>query len=98
MIFSNQSILIEVFLNQNNRKHFFYFHCESTLKLSKNQMACSAPQIDSQNANASAASGSSSTSSSTVVRPSRFAMEGVGARVVRGPDWKWGKQANSLND
>lgn len=25
-------------------------------------------------------------------RQSRFAMEGVGARVIRGPDWKWGKQ------
>lgn len=22
----------------------------------------------------------------------RFLMEGVGARVIRGPDWKWGKQ------
>ncbi|XP_052902764.1 E3 ubiquitin-protein ligase mind-bomb isoform X2 [Anopheles moucheti] len=25
-------------------------------------------------------------------RPSRFTMEGVGSRVIRGPDWKWGKQ------
>ena len=25
-------------------------------------------------------------------RTARFMMEGVGARVVRGPDWKWGKQ------
>ena len=25
-------------------------------------------------------------------RSTRFMMEGVGARVVRGPDWKWGKQ------
>uniref|UniRef100_A0A1A9WDI2 MIB/HERC2 domain-containing protein n=1 Tax=Glossina brevipalpis TaxID=37001 RepID=A0A1A9WDI2_9MUSC len=25
-------------------------------------------------------------------RQARFATEGVGARVVRGPDWKWGKQ------
>lgn len=24
-------------------------------------------------------------------------MEGVGARVVRGPDWKWGKQVRTLN-
>lgn len=31
--------------------------------------------------------GSSSTS-----RATRFMMEGVGARVIRGPDWKWGKQ------
>lgn len=25
-------------------------------------------------------------------RCNRFMMEGVGARVIRGPDWKWGKQ------
>ncbi|XP_049691669.2 E3 ubiquitin-protein ligase MIB1 isoform X1 [Helicoverpa armigera] len=25
-------------------------------------------------------------------RATRFMMEGVGARVIRGPDWKWGKQ------
>lgn len=25
-------------------------------------------------------------------RTSRVVMEGVGARVIRGPDWKWGKQ------
>ncbi|XP_065331956.1 E3 ubiquitin-protein ligase MIB1 [Cloeon dipterum] len=25
-------------------------------------------------------------------RSTRFMMEGVGARVIRGPDWKWGKQ------
>ena len=25
-------------------------------------------------------------------RNSRLLMEGVGVRVVRGPDWKWGKQ------
>ena len=25
-------------------------------------------------------------------RSSRFMMEGVGARVIRGADWKWGKQ------
>lgn len=23
-------------------------------------------------------------------------MEGVGARVIRGPDWKWGKQVRTL--
>ena len=28
----------------------------------------------------------------TGVRTTRFMMEGVGARVIRGPDWKWGKQ------
>ncbi len=25
-------------------------------------------------------------------RTTRFMMEGVGSRVIRGPDWKWGKQ------
>lgn len=25
-------------------------------------------------------------------RCNRIMMEGVGARVIRGPDWKWGKQ------
>ena len=25
-------------------------------------------------------------------RGSRLMLEGVGVRVVRGPDWKWGKQ------
>lgn len=28
----------------------------------------------------------------TSSRATRFMMEGVGARVIRGPDWKWGKQ------
>nr|CAD7576837.1 unnamed protein product [Timema californicum] len=28
----------------------------------------------------------------TGTRTTRFMMEGVGARVIRGPDWKWGKQ------
>lgn len=71
-------------------------------------MACSAPQIDTQNANTSTTTGTSSSSggggggsngggggggSATIVsRPPRFTMEGVGARVIRGPDWKWGKQ------
>lgn len=27
-----------------------------------------------------------------VPRTTRVMMEGVGARVIRGPDWKWGKQ------
>jgi hypothetical protein len=31
-------------------------------------------------------------SGSTGIRTTRFMMEGVGARVIRGPDWKWGKQ------
>ncbi|XP_075992412.1 E3 ubiquitin-protein ligase mind bomb 1 isoform X2 [Anticarsia gemmatalis] len=30
--------------------------------------------------------------SSSSSRATRFMMEGVGARVIRGPDWKWGKQ------
>lgn len=32
--------------------------------------------------------------SSTSSRATRFMMEGVGARVIRGPDWKWGKQVD----
>lgn len=32
---------------------------------------------------------------SGVVRNPRM-MEGVGARVIRGPDWKWGKQVRLL--
>lgn len=27
-----------------------------------------------------------------VSRAPRLMMEGVGSRVIRGPDWKWGKQ------
>lgn len=30
-------------------------------------------------------------------RQTRYAMEGVGARVIRGPDWKWGKQVSVYN-
>lgn len=30
-------------------------------------------------------------------RTTRFMMEGVGARVIRGPEWKWGKQVNYCN-
>lgn len=48
-------------------------------------MACAVPQIEGQQ-------NTSGSSSSSTVRPARFTMEGVGARVVRGPDWKWGKQ------
>lgn len=29
-------------------------------------------------------------------RTTRVMMEGVGARVVRGPDWKWGKQVRII--
>lgn len=46
-------------------------------------MACAAPSIESQNA-----------ASAPVTRPPRLTMEGVGARVIRGPDWKWGKQVS----
>ena len=44
---------------------------------------------------ACASANESSTSSNMPAsgsRNSRFTMEGVGSRVVRGPDWKWGKQ------
>ena len=27
-------------------------------------------------------------------RTNRFMIEGVGSRVIRGPDWKWGKQVS----
>lgn len=30
-------------------------------------------------------------------RTTRFMMEGVGARVIRGPDWKWGKQVCDIS-
>lgn len=33
---------------------------------------------------------------STGTRTTRFMMEGVGARVIRGPEWKWGKQVSYL--
>lgn len=56
-------------------------------------MACAAP-IDAQNANSSTTTGSSSSSSTTVVQR-QPRMEGVGARVIRGPDWKWGKQVSA---
>jgi len=29
-------------------------------------------------------------------RTARFMVEGVGARVIRGPDWKWGKQVSKM--
>lgn len=34
--------------------------------------------------------GAAAGSAAAVAR--RFSMEGVGARVIRGPDWKWNKQ------
>lgn len=49
------------------------------------KMACA--QIEVQN--------TSSGSGASATRPPRFTMEGVGARVIRGPDWKWGKQVSS---
>lgn len=67
-------------------------------------MACAAPnsgtgalpstsgapndQITAGNATTGASNQASS------VRGNRFAMDGVGARVIRGPDWKWGKQVS----
>lgn len=29
-------------------------------------------------------------------RAARVMMEGVGARIIRGPDWKWGKQVRNF--
>ena len=53
--------------------------------------------LDSLSLEAGAIGGAASSSASlpgggTGVRTTRFMMEGVGARVIRGPDWKWGKQ------
>ena len=31
---------------------------------------------------------------SSTGRNTRYMMEGVGGRVIRGPDWKWGKQVS----
>lgn len=53
-------------------------------------MACAAPPIEIQNSNSAIVPVTATT------RPPRFSMEGVGARVIRGPDWKWGKQVISL--
>lgn len=50
-------------------------------------MACAAPPTEAQLAGNAA----------TTTRPPRFTMEGVGARVVRGPDWKWGKQVINID-
>lgn len=40
----------------------------------------------------SGSGGSGAGSAAAVAR--RFSMEGVGARVIRGPDWKWNKQVS----
>lgn len=47
-------------------------------------MACSS-QMEIQNA-----------ASGQAVRVMRISTDGVGARVIRGPDWKWGKQVNFM--
>lgn len=39
--------------------------------------------------------GGSGVAGAGVVRATNFMMEGVGARVIRGVDWKWGKQVKS---
>lgn len=59
-------------------------------------------QVSSSSATVAGAVGATSASASAlgagpqtggvINRQARFAMEGVGARVIRGPDWKWGKQ------
>lgn len=60
----------------------------------RNQMACAAP-IDTQNATTSTTTGNGSSSNTAVVQR-QPRMEGVGARVIRGPDWKWGKQVRPI--
>lgn len=46
---------------------------------------------------ASSSSGATTASANASNRNSRFAMEGVGSRVIRGVDWKWGKQVSALD-
>ncbi|KAH8293637.1 hypothetical protein KR054_002329 [Drosophila jambulina] len=41
---------------------------------------------------AAAAGGGAGAANSAAAVARRFSMEGVGARVIRGPDWKWNKQ------
>ena len=51
--------------------------------------------VENQQQNSTGASGASSSTATAVTaagRTARFMMEGVGARVIRGVDWKWGKQ------
>ena len=59
-------------------------------------MACATSAIDttsSASVTSSVAQASTAAASTTAsTRTTRFSMEGVGARVIRGPDWKWGKQ------
>lgn len=57
-------------------------------------MACAAP-IDTQNATTSTTTGNGSSSNAAVAQR-QPRMEGVGARVIRGPDWKWGKQVRPI--
>ncbi len=44
-----------------------------------------------------AVGGASALAVASVGRSARFMVEGVGARVIRGPDWKWGKQVLGLS-
>ena len=51
--------------------------------------------VENQQQNSTGASGAGASSATAVTaagRTARFMMEGVGARVIRGVDWKWGKQ------
>ena len=51
--------------------------------------------VENQQQNSTGASGGGTSSATAVTaagRTARFMMEGVGARVIRGVDWKWGKQ------
>lgn len=53
-------------------------------------MACSSQMESAQQQNAAGAS-----SSTAMGRTVRISAEGVGGRVIRGVDWKWGKQVSS---
>ena len=48
--------------------------------------------VENQQQNSTGASSNSATAVTAAGRTARFMMEGVGARVIRGVDWKWGKQ------
>lgn len=54
-------------------------------------MACAAPVVKEATV---AVANATSTAANVARQQVRGNMEGVGARVIRGPDWKWGKQVN----
>jgi len=51
-----------------------------------------AGESDNVVSNAAGGGGATGTTVAAARNSTRLMMEGVGSRVVRGPDWKWGKQ------